>query len=432
MKKLISFLLSAALCVGLCAVAVRADAPAALGGICSAEEWEVLRLTNAERLKAGLVPLSVFPALQNAAVTRKAEVASNYDLHHTRPDGTSCFTVLTEQKIDYRHAGENIAAGQRTPRRVLEAWMGSEGHRDNVMNAAFTHLGCGYLAEGFLGTSWVQMFVGGECAVESVSLSADVVTCAPGTSVDALGVAVKAVCSVHGDCWLPLDASMCSGYDPSKTGAQTVTVTYAGQGAILRVNVTDSALDVSGADGWAADWLTRADAMGLLSERNRTGFTGRITRVQFADLAVRLAETLTGKAISPAPDGSFTDSKDEAVLKAKAAGISSGYAAGSGYEFRPDNPITRQEICVMLAHASDYVERQRGRLSPLDRTPTIGDRFADRDEVADWAKTQVALMTANNVMGGKADGNRTLIAPLAETTVQEAVTLAVKLCDALK
>ena len=85
----------------------------------------------------------------------------------------------------------------------------------------------------------------------------------------------------------------------------------------------------------------------------------------------------------------------------------------------------------MLANAVNYVETQRGRLSPLDRAGTISDRFADRDTVADWARKQVALMTANNVMGGKADGGRTLIAPLAETTVQEAVTLAVKLCDVL-
>lgn len=432
MKKLISFFLSAALCVGLCAVAARADAPAALSGICSAEEWEVLRLTNAERLKAGLVPLSVFPALQKAAAARKAEVASSYELHHTRPDGSSCFTALTEQDVDYKSAGENIAAGQRTPQRALAAWMGSDGHRENILNAAFTHLGCGYLGEGFLGTSWVQMFVGGECGVSSVSLSPDVVACAPGASLDDLGVAIKAVCPVHGECWLPLDASMCSGFDPDKTGAQTVTVTYAGQGAILRVSVTDKTLDVSGADGWAADWLVRADAMGLLSERNRSGFTERITRLQFADLAVRLAETLTGKAISPAPAGSFTDSTNEVILKAKTAGISSGYASGSGYEFRPNNPITRQEICVMLANAANYVETQRGRLSPLDRTSTLSDRFADRDEVADWAKAQVALMTANSVMGGKADGERVLIAPLADTTVQEAVTLAVKLCDALK
>ena len=430
MKRLLSVCLAAALCLGLCAGYAAAAVPASFAGACSEEEWRLLRLTNAERLSKGLSPYSSFASLQTAADTRAGEVAAQYS--HTRPDGGECFTALTEAGIGYRAAAENIAAGQRTPERAVTSWISSDGHRANILDQTFAHVGVGYLAEGFLGTSWEQLFVDKDCSVSSVSVVPDAVTCAPGVTIDHLDLAVRAVCPVHGECWLPLDARMCSGFDPAKTGAQTVTVTYGGQNAVLRVNVAaEGAPDVSGADDWAKDWLKRADGLGLLSARNRSGFTGKITRLQFADLAVALAEQLTGKAVSPAPSDSFTDTEETAVLKAKTAGIASGYAAGDRFEFRPNNPITRQEICVMLAHVADYVEGQRGGASKLDRAQALSNRFADRGEVASWATAQVALMTANNVMGGKADGDRTLIAPLADTTVQEAVTLAVKLFDAL-
>ena len=59
--------------------------------------------------------------------------------------------------ISYRTAGENIAMGQRTPEEVVNAWMNSEGHRANILNASFTQIGMGYVAEG---NYWTQMFIG--------------------------------------------------------------------------------------------------------------------------------------------------------------------------------------------------------------------------------------------------------------------------------
>ena len=59
-------------------------------------------------------------------------------------DGSSCFTVLPEFGIRYETAGENIAAGQRTPAQVVRAWMHSEGHRNNILNPDFTQIGVGY------------------------------------------------------------------------------------------------------------------------------------------------------------------------------------------------------------------------------------------------------------------------------------------------
>lgn len=86
----------------------------------------------------------------------------------------------------------------------------------------------------------------------------------------------------------------------------------------------------------------------------------------------------------------------------------------------------------MLAHVIDYADAQRGAPAQLDRSAEIDEKFSDRADVASWAAAQVALMTANGIMGGRADGSRVLIAPLAQTTLQEAVTLTVKLHDVLK
>ena len=88
---------------------------------------QVFTLVNNERINAGLSPLTYDKSLEKAANIRAVEIKSLFS--HTRPDGTSCFTVLDEIGYNYRGAGENIAYGQRDAREVMTAWMNSEGHR---------------------------------------------------------------------------------------------------------------------------------------------------------------------------------------------------------------------------------------------------------------------------------------------------------------
>ncbi len=116
---------------------------------------QVVELVNAERAKAGLSKVSVNAKVQQAATVRAKEQAQSFS--HTRPNGSSCFTALTEAGVNYRGAGENIAYGQRTPQEVMAAWMNSEGHRANILNAKFTSIGVGYTVIN--GTPyWAQMF----------------------------------------------------------------------------------------------------------------------------------------------------------------------------------------------------------------------------------------------------------------------------------
>ena len=116
---------------------------------------EVLSLVNSYRKQNGLSALTLDYNLCNAADIRAKEIKSSFS--HTRPNGTSCFTVLKELGINYNGAGENIAYGQSSPQEVMNAWMNSQGHRENILNASFTKLGVGVYSDGST-LYWAQMF----------------------------------------------------------------------------------------------------------------------------------------------------------------------------------------------------------------------------------------------------------------------------------
>ena len=143
------------------------SAPAASTG--NALTDEVIRLVNVERAKEGLAPLGIYDSLTAAAQTRAGEVATTFS--HTRPDGSSCFTALDETgaKEGAYAWGENIAAGNSTAAETMEQWMNSPGHRANILNPDFTHIGVGYAAGGAYRYNWVQIFVGRSSAPVSAS-----------------------------------------------------------------------------------------------------------------------------------------------------------------------------------------------------------------------------------------------------------------------
>ncbi len=116
---------------------------------------EVIRLTNEERQKVGVGLLTQDADLTAAANKRAEEIVESFS--HTRPDGTSCFTVLDDYNVRYWSAGENIAYGYGTPASVMNSWMNSEGHRENILDSYFSHIGVGcYEKNGR--KYWVQIF----------------------------------------------------------------------------------------------------------------------------------------------------------------------------------------------------------------------------------------------------------------------------------
>ncbi|KOP69640.1 hypothetical protein AMS59_22185 [Lysinibacillus sp. FJAT-14745] len=122
----------------------------------SAFEQEVVKLTNAERTKAGLAPFKTDDQLMAAAREKSQDMQSKNYFSHTSPTFGSPFDRMKALGITYKSAGENIAQGQRTPQEVVKAWMDSPGHRANILNEKFTHIGVGYVKSG---NYWTQQFI---------------------------------------------------------------------------------------------------------------------------------------------------------------------------------------------------------------------------------------------------------------------------------
>lgn len=120
-------------------------------------EDEVVRLVNVERSKRGLRELAEDWELSRVARIKSQDMHDKRYFSHTSPTYGSPFDMMKSFGISYRSAGENIARGQTTPAAVVNAWMNSSGHRANILNSSFTHIGVGYVADG---RYWTQMFIG--------------------------------------------------------------------------------------------------------------------------------------------------------------------------------------------------------------------------------------------------------------------------------
>ena len=112
---------------------------------------------NAERAKYGIAPLTTREDLwSRVAMVRAAEIDQYFS--HTRPDGRPWWTVLDEAGFDSDClAGENIGYGYGNEQAVFNAWMNSEGHRENILRETFASLATGF----FKGRTvdWSQNFL---------------------------------------------------------------------------------------------------------------------------------------------------------------------------------------------------------------------------------------------------------------------------------
>ncbi|WP_214417025.1 CAP domain-containing protein [Sphaerisporangium fuscum] len=133
--------------------------PPPSGTVGTAEENEVVRLTNAEREKGGCKPLKHDPQLRAAAFGHSDDMAKNSYFSHASKDGRSFMDRINASGFTGGHGwAENIAAGQTSAADVVHSWMNSSGHRANIMNCGYTLIGVG-LAKNSKGTNyWTQDF----------------------------------------------------------------------------------------------------------------------------------------------------------------------------------------------------------------------------------------------------------------------------------
>lgn len=119
-------------------------------------ENEAIQLTNLEREKHGLKPLKIDNKLQRSARTKSIDMKNNNYFSHESPIYGKLPDLMATFNINYRAAAENIAHGFTTPDAVVNAWMNSDGHRKNILNGNFTHIGIGYDYSKHI---WTQHFI---------------------------------------------------------------------------------------------------------------------------------------------------------------------------------------------------------------------------------------------------------------------------------
>lgn len=134
--------------------------PGSTTGDCgNAYESEVLNRVNAERAKYDLAPLACDPVAAQVAHAYSQYMCDAGFFSHTGQDGSTPMSRLQAAGAQFSGAGENIAAGQPTPASVMQGWMQSSGHRSNILNSMWTHLGVGYVKCGAYDTRWTQSFL---------------------------------------------------------------------------------------------------------------------------------------------------------------------------------------------------------------------------------------------------------------------------------
>lgn len=109
------------------------------GNVDNSKAFECLEIVNYERAKSGLAPLVMDNNLMQIAIDRAFE--ANLYFSHKRPDGSTT------------NYWENIASGYSLPQHVMDGWMTSSGHRDNILNPNQTAVGI-----ACVNGTWCQIF----------------------------------------------------------------------------------------------------------------------------------------------------------------------------------------------------------------------------------------------------------------------------------
>ncbi len=160
----------------------------------------------------------------------------------------------------------------------------------------------------------------------------------------------------------------------------------------------------SGASSWAVTELDKAQEYGLITDRIKNNMSGKVTREEFAEIAVKLYEAYTGTKAT-AGTSSFTDTTNPEILKAANLGLVQGVGNN---QYAPDRLVTREQMATILLRALKV-------LNPAEDYSIAGTAaFADdkqlesyaRDGVYYCAKAKIVTGVGNNMFSPKGDATR--------------------------
>jgi uncharacterized protein YkwD len=124
---------------------------------------ELVTRVDDERRRAGRQQLTFDSRLDEAAQRHADDMLARSYFAHRDPDGKTVRERVREAGFDWSAIGENIAEGQQSVKEVVESWMRSAGHRENILDRRYTRTGVGLALgrdpkTGEYRILWVQTF----------------------------------------------------------------------------------------------------------------------------------------------------------------------------------------------------------------------------------------------------------------------------------
>lgn len=135
--------------------ALRSKFPSVLGVSIDISTNQLLLMTNQKRTESGLAPVHLDRELSQAALLKAKYMFTNNFWAHNGPDGTTPWVFIRKAGYDYVYAGENLARGFTASKDVVDAWMTSPTHRDNMLSQNYTDIGFAVMEGKLLGEDTV-------------------------------------------------------------------------------------------------------------------------------------------------------------------------------------------------------------------------------------------------------------------------------------
>lgn len=122
-------------------ISVRKAAPNVLGIATDISVDGLFSSTNQKRQEEGVSPLTINPQLSQIAAAKAADMFARDYWAHNAPDGTTPWVFFQNVGYRYIYAGENLAKDFNDSKGVVDAWMASSSHRENMLSAKYDEVG---------------------------------------------------------------------------------------------------------------------------------------------------------------------------------------------------------------------------------------------------------------------------------------------------
>lgn len=118
---------------------------------------EMFEQLNDYRARHGLEPLIYSVKLEETADLHVMDLWQRGFFAHINPDGQNPGDRALEAGFCHKYVGENLAAGQNTVDRAMQAWINSPSHNENMLEPDYVYVGMGYSVDGNGRAYWAQV-----------------------------------------------------------------------------------------------------------------------------------------------------------------------------------------------------------------------------------------------------------------------------------